>query len=244
MPRERPGNPRTRCVHQTAERGRQRWKPIRRARWPGPVQACARGLLADLDQAQMRGAGFSQQAVEGARMFIVHQHVERQLLLPIRQGAAYLDVAQVRTHQHLAAAVAHLGMQSVGINQVNIGQADTVAPDIQLVQQGVGVGQVLSIHGRASRQAQVRIGRNQTGLILRDAASGTRAGQVEVEDGQPDNGSDCLASEMARSRLSGALASDCRVLAGRPSGYRREATWRCLRVGVFSFARFLPVARQ
>ncbi|MCY1540020.1 hypothetical protein D9M68_756340 [compost metagenome] len=67
------------------------------------LQHDRRVQLADLDQSQVAGAGFTEQAVELFGVLGVHQHVHPYLFAQLGQRPAYLEVAQVRADQHLSA---------------------------------------------------------------------------------------------------------------------------------------------
>jgi len=61
----------------------------------GQLQHHGRVQLADLDQAQVAGAGLAEQAVELRGVLGVHQHVHLHLLAQFGEGAADFQVAQV-----------------------------------------------------------------------------------------------------------------------------------------------------
>lgn len=141
--------------------------------------------FADLDHAQA-AAGFFQQPAEVHRVPRMHQHVQMEPAGLLGQRAADLDVAQVRTHQDLAAAGAHLRLQAVGVVDVQVRQGDSALPHVELVEQRLREGQVLAIdrEGRGQRRGQ-RAAARQAPLVGADGAPGARSEDIEIQHHQP-----------------------------------------------------------
>jgi len=132
--------------------------------------------FADLDQAQVAGPGFAQQAVELLGVAGVHQYVHGHLLAQLGEGAAHFEVAQVRAHQHLPAFAAQLIAQQGGVDDFDVFDLEAAVPYIEFVEQGISERHVLPEHppaGRAQFVAPAPVG--QPLLVEPAAAPGAGA---------------------------------------------------------------------
>ena len=156
--------------------------------------------FADLNQPQVGGTGLAEQAVELFGMFGVHQHVHRHPLAEFGQGAADLQIAQVRGDQHLPTALlVQLGAGVAWVDQGYLFQAELTVPHIELVEQGVGEAHKMAQHRQAAGLqfgAAAPVG--QIALVLADAAPRLGAEQVEIQHDQVQQRADQPAAEQAR----------------------------------------------
>jgi len=85
---------------------------------------------------------------------VVHENVEFEALMVGDEGAAHLDVAQVRADDDLAACVmvVYIGIQVVRIFDHEVGHGDFMLPYGEAVGHGLAEGRKLAVYGETRGQ--------------------------------------------------------------------------------------------